>query len=359
MKKPISELRLDIDKIDNEILRLIQERAKIAQEIGKIKEKDKTAVYRPDREQAIYEKINAKNQGPLSNEVLQAVYREIMSGIISLEKPIKIGYLGPKGSFSNQAVNLKFGQNIKSQDYSSIYEVFQSVENKKIDYGVVPIENSSEGLVNSTLDEFLHSSLKIYSEIYLKIVIDLIADKKECYPIQTLYGIPIAVAQCKLWIRENFPNVEIIQTNSTSKAAEIVAEKKKNCAAIASAFSANIYGLDILQNSIQDSKSNTTRFLVIGHDQCNSTKNDKTSVVFSIINKPGALYSILRIFNEQKINLTKLETRPTKSNPWEYNYFIDFEGHVQEEKVQIVLENLKKNSIFLKILGSYPISKNF
>ena len=203
----------------------------------------------------------------------------------------------------------------------------------------------------------MQSPLKIYSEIYLKIVIDFIADKKTCNPIETLYGIPIALSQCKLWIRENFPKAKIIHTHSTSKAAEIVSEKRKNCAAIASSFAAQIYNLDVLKNSIQDFKMNTTRFLVIGHDNCNLTKNDKTSIVFSIVNKPGALYSILQIFNEHKINLTKLETRPTKNNPWHYNYFIDFEGHIEEASVSKALSTLKQNSTFLKILGSYPTSK--
>ena len=358
MEELIQKLRLQIDDLDTEIIQLIQKRASIAQEIGKIKKQTKTAVYRPDREKIVYEKIKTQSKGPLSNEVLQNIYREIMSGMISLEKDICVGYLGPIGSFSNQAVHVKFGQNIQTKKYFSIYEVFKAVETKKVDYGLVPIENSSEGLVNSTLDEFLYFSLKIYSEMYMKIVIDLIAKKEKCYPIKTLYGIPIALSQCKLWLREKFLNVKIIETSSTSKAAEMVAKEQENCAAIASSFSAKIYDLDILENSIQDAKNNTTRFLVIGHDQCKPTQKDKTSVVFSIVNKPGALYSILQIFKEYNINLTKLETRPTKNNPWEYNYFIDFEGHVEDQNVQNALSILKDNSVFLKILGSYPISNH-
>ncbi len=352
----LAEFRKQIDDLDEEIVKSIEERAKIASKIGEIKRESNVPVYRPDREREVYEKIKKLNQGPLSHSSMVSIYREIMSASISLEKGLVIAYLGPEGSFSNQATRMRFGASIQSVQYSSIPEVFRSVETKKADYGVVPVENSSEGLVNSTLDQFLLSDLVIYSEIYMRISIHLLGFETDLSKIKTLYGIKIANEQCKNWISSNLPNCEIVETSSTAKAAMIVAEKKEG-AAIASSIAAEIYGLNVIRESIEDLTNNSTRFLVIGKSQCNPTGNDKTSIVFSIPDKPGGLYLALKPFFENKINLSKIESRPTRRNSWEYNFFIDFNGHEKDEKIQRVLAELKSQSTFLRILGSYPASE--
>lgn len=352
----LSEFRKEIDVLDEQIVKSIEERAKIASKIGELKKESNVPVYRPDREREVYEKIKKLNKGPLPHSSMVSIYREIMSASISLEKGLVIGYLGPEGSFSNQATRMRFGASIQSVQFPSIPEVFRAAESGKIDYGVVPVENSSEGLVNSTLDQFLISDLLIYSEIYMKISIALLGFETDISKIKTIYGIKIANEQCKNWILNNLPNCEIVETSSTAKAAMIVSEKKEG-AAIASSIAAEIYGLDILKESIEDLTNNSTRFLIIGKTQCNPTGNDKTSIVFSIPDKPGGLYLALKPFFENKINLSKIESRPTRRNSWEYNFFIDFNGHEKEKKIQKVLSELKSQSTFLRILGSYPASE--
>ncbi len=355
-KNDLSEFRKQIDELDEKIVSSIEERAKIASKIGEIKRESKEPIYRPDREREVYEKIKKINKGPLSDSSLTSIYREIMSASISLEKGLIIGYLGPEGSFSNQATRLRFGTSIQSLQLPSIPEVFRSVETKKTDYGVVPVENSSEGLVNSTLDQFLLSDLQIYSEIYTKISLHLVGFESDLSRVKTLYGIKIANEQCKNWISSNLPNCEIVETSSTAKAAMMVAEKKEG-AAISSAIAAEIYGLNIIRESIEDLPNNSTRFLIIGKSQCNPTGNDKTSIVFSIPDKPGGLYLALKPFFENKINLSKIESRPTRKNSWEYNFFIDFNGHEKDEMIGNVLDKLKKQTTFLRVLGSYPASE--
>ncbi|TGM99901.1 prephenate dehydratase [Leptospira dzoumogneensis] len=352
----LKEFRDKIDSLDKEIVKAIQARAEIASEIGEIKRENNEPIYRPDREKDVYEKILGLNGGPLPDKVLIAIYREIMSGSFSVEKGLKIGYLGPEGSFSHQAVRARFGTSVEATEFPSIPEVFRAVETDKADYGVVPVENSSEGLVNSTLDQFLVSDLNIYSEIYLKIHLNLLGFEHDLSKIKTLYGIKIANSQCRNWIAANLPHVEVSETPSTSRAASIVAEKKEACAAVASSIAAEIYGLDLVRESIEDMSDNTTRFLIIGKNQCPPTGNDKTSVVFSIPDKPGSLYKVLKPIFDKGINMTKVESRPTRRTSWEYNFFIDFLGHKKDPLIEEVLNTLKENTIYLRILGSYPIS---
>lgn len=348
--------RDQIDSLDREIVKSIQTRAEFASKIGEIKRERNEPVFRPDREKEVYEKIKSFSPGPLPDKVLLAIYRETMSGSISVEKGLEIGYLGPAGSFSNQAVRSRFGASINALEFNSIPDVFRAVETDKIDYGVVPVENSSEGLVNSTLDQFLVSDLLIYSEHYLRINISLLGLEHDLSKIKTLYGIKIANSQCKNWIAANLPHVEIVETSSTAKAAQIVAEKKDACAAVASSIAAEIYGLSLIRESIEDLPDNTTRFLIIGKNQCPPTGNDKTSIVFSCPDKPGALYRVLKPFFDYQLNLSKIESRPTRRNSWEYNFFIDFHGHQKDPSIQNVLAGLKENTIFLRVLGSYPMS---
>ncbi len=356
MNEDLKDLRDSIDSLDQEIVDKIQARAKLASQIGEIKRAKGEPIYRPDREKDVYEKIKRINPGPLPDSAMTSIYREIMSASIAIEKGLTIGYLGPQGSFSHQAVRARFGASVQSMQYTSIPEVFRSVETGKCDYGVVPIENSSEGLVNSTLDMFLMSDLQIYSEIYIKISICLIGFENDLKKIDTLYGIKIANSQCKNWIAANLPNITIIETSSTAKAAEIVAEKKEG-GAIASKIAAEIYGLNVIRESIEDLTNNSTRFLIIGKSQCLPTGKDKTSIVFSIPDKAGSLFNALKPFYENKISLTKIESRPTRRNLWQYNFFIDFYGHEKEPLISDILKEIKEQSNYFRVLGSYPAAE--
>lgn len=361
MNTSLVQLRQQIDALDIEIIQKIQQRAKIAEKIGELKRGKGEPIYRPDREQEVYQKVKKLNDGlgPLPDHVLTAIYREIMSGTISVEKGHIIGFLGPEGSFSHQMARLKFGDSVELMAFPAIPDVFRAVENNQADYGVVPIENSSEGLVNSTLDMFLHSDLMIYAETYMRISLHLLSLQSELKQIKAIYGIKIANQQCKKWLATHLPHCKIVETSSTAQAAKLVSENlNKDSAAIASSLAANIYGLNIVRDSIEDMANNSTRFLVIGNAQCQPTGADKTSIVFSISHKPGALYSILKPFHDHKINLTKIESRPTCKNSWEYNFFVDFIGHCKEPLISKLIEELQEKTMVLKIMGSYPISES-
>lgn len=358
MNDDLENLRNAIDELDFTIVEKIQERAEIAKKIGEIKRENKSPIYRPDREKDVYEKIKKLNKGVISNYTLEAIYREIMSSSFSVERGPKIAYLGPQGSFSHQAVRGKFGSSINSEPFLSISDVFSAVEKGNCDYGVVPVENSSEGFVNSTLDRLLTTelSLKIYSEIYMRISLNLLGFNSNLSEVKKIYGIKIANSQCKNWINTNLNHCEIIETSSTAKAAQIVAEQRHGVA-IASSIAAEIYGLDILFESIEDLSDNSTRFLIIGKSQCPPSGKDKTSIAFSLHDRPGVLYHILKEFNDNNINLTKIESRPTRIKVWEYNFFIDFYGHENDSHVSKVLKNLREKTTYLRVLGSYPISE--
>ncbi len=349
----LSNLRKQIDSLDLEIVTKIQERAKIASIIGEIKKAKGEPIYRPDREKEVYEKIKKLNKGPLPDTALTSIYRELMSATIAIEKGLNIAYLGPEGSFSHQAVRARFGMSIQSLQFPSIPEVFKSVETGKCDYGVVPIENSSEGLVNSTLDMLVNSELQIYSEIYIKISLYLLGFDSDLSKITKLYGIKIANSQCKNWVAANLPNCEIIETSSTAKAAQIVAEKKEG-AAIASKIAGDIYGLNTIRENIEDLPNNSTRFLIIGRSQCLPTGKDKTSMVFSLSDKPGSLFLTLKPFYEKNINLSKIESRPTRRNSWQYNFFVDFNGHEKDPEINEIISEIRDRATFFRILGSYP-----
>ena len=349
----LSNLRKQIDSLDLEIVTKIQERAKIASTIGELKKAKGEPIYRPDREKEVYEKIKKLNKGPLPDTALTSIYRELMSATIAIEKGLNIAYLGPEGSFSHQAVRARFGMSIQSLQFPSIPEVFKSVETGKCDYGVVPIENSSEGLVNSTLDMLVNSELQIYSEIYIKISLYLLGFDTDLSKLTKLYGIKIANSQCKNWIAANLPNCEIIETSSTAKAAQIVAEKKEG-AAIASKIAGDIYGLNTIRENIEDLPNNSTRFLIIGRSQCLPTGKDKTSMVFSLSDKPGSLFLNLKPFYEKSINLSKIESRPTRRNSWQYNFFVDFNGHEKDPEINEIISEIRDRATFFRILGSYP-----
>jgi len=348
----LAQLRKKINEIDSKIVSLLNKRAKACLEIGKLKNKKKASIYVPDRETEIYQRIVKSSKGPLPAKALMAVYREVMSGSLALEKAIKIAYLGPPATFTHIAALKKFGSQVKYEPVSGISDIFTEVERGRCDYGVVPIENSVEGAVNHTLDMFIDSDLKICSEIRLEISHNLLAKCKK-NQIKKIYSNPQVFGQCRLWLESNLPNAELIEVSSTTKAAE-EAVQQKNAAALASQLAAKCYGLKVIASSIEDSPHNVTRFLIIGKTESQPTKNDKTSIMFSIKDKVGALHDMLMPFKKSGINLTKIESRPSKKRAWQYYFFVDMEGHNQSKKLQKALNELSKKCAYFKILGSYP-----
>ncbi len=322
--------------------------------IGRLKAKSKKNIYSPDRERVIYDRIEKVNKGPLSNETLKSIYREIMSGSLALEKSIVIAYLGPPATFTHIAALKKFGSSVGYLPVNSITEIFTEVERTRADYGVVPIENSIEGAVNHTLDMFMESDLKICSEISLEVSHNLLANCR-IGQIKKVYSNPQVFGQCRMWLEANLPNCELVEVSSTTKAAEL-AVKEKGAAAIASNLAADCYGLNILARSIEDSAHNVTRFLVIGSAEGEPTKRDKTSITFSVKDRIGALHDMLVPFKKYKINLTKIESRPSKKKVWEYYFFVDMVGHYKDENVKKALAELGRGCTYLKILGSYPMA---
>jgi len=346
-------LRENIDSLDEQILYLLNKRAEVVIEIGKIKSEIYMESYDQVREQEIFDSLKTKNSGPLPESAIDHIFCEIISACRSLVKKNKIAYLGPPASYSHLACVENFGNSIEAISKENIDEVFEAIEKGEVEFGVVPIENSIEGVVNRTLDMFIEYDVKICGEIFLKISHCLISLSVNPNGIRNIYSHPQALGQCRKWLKKNYPKAQFIETFSTAKAAEI-ASKEKESAAIASPIAAKLYGLKILNSHIEDSAHNYTRFFLIGLKTQNRTGKDKTSILFSIRHVPGSLYKVLKNFSENGINLTKIESRPIKGRPWEYFFFIDFEGHIEDPEVNKLLLELKEQVIFLKILGSYP-----
>jgi len=292
----------------------------------------------------------------LSDEAIDAIYREIMSFSISLEKKVKIAYLGPPVTYTHQAAQKKFGSSVEYAPCNSITEIFSDVQNERADYGVVPVENSTEGAVNHTLDMFIDSDLKIYGEIFLPIHHHLMSAGNPISSLTQVYSKDQVFGQCRLWLESNLRRTEQIETASTSEAAQIVSNNsnQEGIACIASKIAAEAYGLKILASAIEDNPNNTTRFLVISRRVAEPTRSDKTSIVVEIKDRAGALHDILVPFKRAKINLTKIESRPSKKKVWSYFFFVDFEGYYREARIQKALADLDKSCTFLKVLGSYP-----
>jgi len=348
----LKKLRNSIDSIDKKILRLLNSRAGLAKSIAAVKQKTGRSAYSPDRETEVLRKISQMNKGPLTAGALESIYKEIMSYSLSVARPLNIAYLGPKASFSNLAAMKRFGSQVDYLACESIDDVFKEVERGNADYGVVPIENSIEGAVTYTLDTFVDSDLKICSQLMLDITHCLLV-KNLSVKIERIYSNPQVFGQCKGWLQKNLPGADKIEVSSTTRAAQIAA-KEKNCACIASSLAAKVYGLKVVACGIEDSLHNVTRFLVIGNSDVAPTRSDKTSILFSIKDRVGALHDMLVPFKKYKINLTKIESRPSKKRAWDYYFFIDMEGHRNEPKVKRALAELEGKCKFLKILGSYP-----
>lgn len=348
----INELRKKIDEIDQKIINLLNERASCAQEIGKIKSGSQVPFYVPEREKSVIEKLLQSNHGPLDERAIRSIYREIMSAIRSLEKPTSVAFLGPRDTFSHMAALRVFGTSAEYHPLPSFADVFTEVERRRIDYGVVPIESSTGGSVSDTLDLFINSELKIINEVLLQISQNLLA-KCPIDQIRRVYSKDNALLQCRNWLRANLPGVELIEVSSTAEAARR-ASQEPNTSAIASKLAAQTYNLEIIAERIEDIPHNYTRFVVLGHQIVEPTGDDKTSLLLSAKDKPGALYNLLMPFAESNINLTRIESRPSRQKPWEYVFFIDFLGHIKDEKVQQVIEDVSDRARNLKILGSFP-----
>jgi len=347
----LEDKRKKIDKIDENIVHLLDQRAKVVKEIGNEKQKVGVPIYNPAREKQIFDKLKSHKTAVPKNG-LESIFREIISTFRSMEKPMSVAFLGPRATFTEMAAIKKFGHSPELVPMGSIGEVFHAVEKGNCDFGVVPIENSNEGSVTSTLDMFFDSTLKICGEV--SVVVDqCLLSKSRIKEIRKVYSHPQALAQCQGWIRKNLPNAEVIEVSSTAAAAD-KASKEKNTAAIASRLAAEEYGLDIVAEKIQDQLMNRTRFLVVGNIKPNSTGKDKTSMLFVVHHRPGSLYNSLGVLDKYRINMTKIESRPIKGMLWEYAFFVDFQGHVSDSKVAKALNELKEHALQLKILGSYP-----
>ena len=348
----LDHLRDQIDSLDGEIVRLLNERIQVVQAIGEAKKESGAEIYVPSRERAVFEKIKRLNEGPLPEESAHAIYREIMSAALALETEMKISYLGPEATFTHQAARSKFGASVEYIPAATISEVFDRVQNRTADYGVVPIENSTEGAVTHTFDQFATTSLKICAEIYLPVSLTLLS-KVERDRVRVIYSKQEVFGQCRTWLQTHLPDVELSPVESTTKAVQLALETAGS-AAIASAMASDMYGIEVLANGIQDMQGNTTRFLVIGQNFSASTGDDKTSVVFGVKHAVGALHEALSVFKADEINLSKIESRPSRNKAWEYYFFVDVDGHADEVPVAKALEELQGHCTLMTVLGSYP-----
>ena len=354
MSGDFSGYRKEIDRIDDEILRLLNERSKSVVEIGKLKKKqDADAnLHTPAREAAIIERLIQQNSGPFPSEAIRPVYREIMSASLSLEGPQKVAYLGPRATFTHMACMQKFGSSAQYIPVNSIKDVFSEVERGRANFGVVPIENTTEGVVTHTLDMFIDSNLLIYGEILQEVSHHLMS-KSGVMEEGKHHSHPPAIAQCRTWLETNLPNVPLLEVASTARAAELCMENPF-VAAIASELAAQLYGLKVIKARIEDNMNNMTRFLILSQKPPERTGKDKTSLMLSVKDKVGALYDLLRPFASHGLSMTKIESRPSRRKAWEYIFFVDIEGHIEEERVKKAVEEITGRCLFMKVLGSYP-----
>ena len=352
----LKELRDQIDVLDTELIRLLNERADLVRDVGEIKRAGGLEIYAPEREEALLCALVAKSQqlgGRLPPESLRAIYREIMSASLALEKDLAIAFFGPEATWTHQAARSKFGASVRYLAQPSISDVFDAVARGRADYGVVPIENSTEGAVNHTLDEFIESDLHICAQVALRIEHHLMA-RVPRENVRRVFSHPQVFGQCRQWLRTHLPSVDLIEVASTSRAGEMAAQAD-DAGALAGRMVAEFYGLNILDSSVQDLANNTTRFLVIGARDCPATGRDRTSLMFGVPDRAGALFAALEPLQRAGVSMSKIESRPSKRKPWEYVFFVDVEGHRQDERIVRAIAELEGRCSFLKILGSYPV----
>lgn len=344
--------RDDIGNLDREIIGLISRRTELYLEL--LRNRPGGDAFASEERSRLFDLIESSNTGPLASETIKRVYTDILSASMAAVAPVHVAFLGPEGTFTAIAVRELFGGSITPMPQRTIQDVFLQVEAGSARYGVIPIENSTEGAVTFTMDELMETSLVIMAEQYVRVTYSLLSRGTEMAAIKKIYTHPQTLGQCKSWIRVNLPYAEIVSVDSTSRAAEIAAQEE-GAAAIASGLAGEIYTLNTLASMIEDSRQNYTRFFLVGKKAVAPTGSDKTSLVCAVKDRPGALLELLNPFSEAGINMTRIESRPDKKKMWEYNFFIDILGHAEDDAVRKALKKVKEETIFLKILGSYPI----
>ncbi|MEX0384553.1 UNVERIFIED_CONTAM: prephenate dehydratase [Spiribacter pallidus] len=356
-EEPLKAIRAQIDSIDDELLRLVNERARAAAEVARVKAADGEVgdFYRPAREAEVLRRVRDSNQGPLDDEAITRLFREVMSACLALQRPLRVAFLGPEGTFTQEAALKHFGHAIHSLPLDGIDAVFREVESGGAEYGVVPVENSTEGMVSHTLDRLLSSPLQIVGEVELPIVQNLATRAEDLSAVTAVYSHQQGLAQCRLWLETHLPGIERVAVSSTAEAARRAAEAP-GAAAIASDAAAERYQLTIRQPAIQDGTANSTRFLVLGKESPEPTGEDKTSLVIARENQPGGLAGLLAPLARYGLNMTRLESRPSPEGMWEYVFFIDLEGHADDPALKRALGEMQRLASLLKILGSYPRS---
>ena len=353
MSEKLKNFREQIDRIDDELLKLFNRRASLAQQIGHVK--GESAVLRPEREAQVLQRMAQANGGPLSNQGVTQLFTEIMSQCRALEAPLRVAYLGPHGTFSEAAVFQRFGQATEGLPADSIDGVFTAVENGAANYGLVPVENSTEGAIGRTLDLLLSSNLKICGEVLLQVHQCLLSNENDLSVIRKVYSHPQSFGQCQGWLNAHLPHAERITASSNADAARLAAEESFT-AAVAGEQAAAHFKLKVLAQNIEDDARNTTRFLVIGKQDVAPSGRDKTSLVMSAANRPGAVHDLLVPLAQNGVSMTKLESRPSRTGLWEYVFYVDIEGHQSDAKVAAALTQLKQIAAFVKVLGSYPVA---
>jgi len=358
-KVDLNELRQRIDQLDQQIQQLISDRARIALAVGAAKGPQQQPVdyYRPEREAQVLRAVMERNDGPLSDTEMVRLFREIMASCLAQQEPLRIAYLGPEGTFTQQAVIQHFGHAVRAVAQASMDEVFSQVQACEADFGVVPVENSTQGIVSHTLDLFLNSPLKICAEVELRIHQNLLSQAPGLGPIERVYSHPQSLSQCRLWLRDHLPNVELIPVSSNAEAARRV-RHAPDAAAIAGRSAADVYGLPVLFADIEDQPDNSTRFLVIGRELFPPSGDDKSTLLLAGMQGPGALHELLAPLAQSGINMTRIESRPSSQGKWDYVFFVDVEGHAQEEPLAYTLQELQQVARMVTVLGAYPKALN-
>ena len=352
-KDEMESLRAGIDEVDEKIVRLLDQRARLARRIGEIKQENGLEAYAPARERAVLDRVTSLGAGDFPMRGLQAVFREIISGSISLEARLKVAYLGPESTFTHEAALRSFGASVELEPQTTVAEVFTRVERGEAEHGIVPVENSMEGAVTHTLDELMNSPLKICGEVYLPVSQNLISSEPALDRVRVVCSHPMALSQAAAWLRHHLPGASLEEVESTAQAARRAAGEP-GVAAVGSALAAEAHHLNVLARSIQDARANATRFIVLGRAWAGRTGTDKTSVVFSVKDRPGVLRDALAAFAEEGINLTRIESRPSRKRAWTYVFFADFVGHPEDERVQRALEALEEHCPYVSLIGAYP-----
>lgn len=354
-EEKLQTIRERIDALDEQLQALINERASLAQEVAEVKlaAGEEAVFYRPEREAQVLRQVKERNQGPLPAEEVARLFREVMSACLALERPTTVAFLGPEGTFSHEAVLKHFGHSVKPQPLAAFDEVFREVEAGSADYAVVPVENSTEGAVNYTIDLLLKTPLKICGEVELRIHDHLMSKASDIASVERIYSHSQSLAQCREWLDAHLPSVERIAVNSNAEAARLAAEDAE-AAAVAGKSAAEMYGLPLLASNIEDEPNNTTRFLIVGRESVPPSGEDKTALLLSTRNQPGSLFKLLEPLAQNSISMTRIESRPSRQGTWDYVFFVEVLGHQGDEALASALSQLEKEAALFKVLGSFP-----